>query len=154
MLIVYGNRAAPELNAAIGDFVSWEVWNQPGAFRDFGSLGIVDDRAESGPKLVGGVIFHNWDAKAGVIEISAAATTPRWLTPRVLRTMHEIPFVQFGCQMIVQRNSANNTRLHSQLRRLGYSEQRFPRLAGRNEDQIIWWLTDDAWRDCRLYRSK
>ena len=120
--------------------------------RGFGkcrAIGIVNADSE----LIGGLVYHNFDDGAGVIEISGAALPGHlWLTRETLRQMHGYPFEQCRCQMVVMRVLASNERLLRQLAALGYAFIRFPRLFGRDRDGVICSLTDDAWRDSRIAR--
>ena len=67
-------------NAIVGPFVAAHI---PHCGRGFGdkimTLGVVD-----GERLIGGLVFHNHDPEAAIIEISGAAIDPRWLTRETL----------------------------------------------------------------------
>src|SRR5215831_17384921 len=87
-------------NELVGEFVAALI---PHCRRGFGAnirtLGVLDD-----DQLIAGVVYHNWDVDAGIMEISGAATHPRWLSRRTLMLMHCYPFgVDCKCQMVVQR---------------------------------------------------
>lgn len=128
-------------NDALAQWCAERIW--PGQGRrlsGYRCMGVYD-----GQELVAVVVYHNWDRHSGVIEISGASTTPRWLTRKVLTEMYEAPFARLGCQMVVQRNSAENHRLNSILERLGFTGHCIPRLRGRDEDEIIYTLTREAW---------
>ena len=111
-----------------------------------------------GSALIAVVIYHNWDPEAGVIEISAAATSKRWLTRKVLHEIFAYPFERLEYQMVVARVSPNNqtksgrgtTRI---FRSFGFDEYRIPRLRGRDEDEIIFTLTDDQWRSKTMEKA-
>nr|DAF83398.1 MAG TPA: hypothetical protein [Caudoviricetes sp.]DAK00527.1 MAG TPA: hypothetical protein [Caudoviricetes sp.] len=128
---------------------AWVARQIPGCARGFGNcraLGVAD-----GAKLVAGVVYHNWEPEHGVIELSGAATTPRWLTRPVLWTMFSYPFAGIGCQMAVMRVSARNQQWNGRglprlLKAYGFENHTIPRLYGRDEDGQIFTLTDDAWR--------
>jgi len=112
--------------------------------RGFGkcaAIGVIDEDG----KLIGGLVYHNWDPEAGVVEISGAATSPRWLTRETIRHMYQFPFHQLGCQMVVQRTPADDERLLYQLARYGYKFVDFPRMFGRNRDGVICRLTYEDW---------
>lgn len=110
-----------------------------------------------GEELIAVVIYHDWNPEAGVIEISAASTSKRWLTRKVLHEIFAYPFDRLEYQMVVARVSPNNqtdngrgtTRI---FRAYGFDEYRIPRLRGRNEDEIIFTLTDDKWRSKSMER--
>lgn len=105
------------------------------------TLGVFNDDT-----LIAVVVFNDWNPEAGVIEFHGAGISPRWLARHVLREMFAYPFKTLGCQMVVTRNSARNTRLHRQLAAYGFQRFPIPRLRGRDEGEIIWTLTDDDWR--------
>lgn len=73
------------------------------------------------------------------------------MTRKILHELFAYAFETVGCQMIVTRNSATNTRLHKQLTDFGFARIEFPRLFGRNEDGVCWYLTDDAWKQSKFY---
>lgn len=130
------------------DFVSERI-PEAGPYVNARAIGVVDEAGE----LVGGVLYHGWDPAAGVIEMSAAAASRRWLTRRVLDAIFTYPFVVVGCQMVVLRVSDKNTHMHRILRAFGFSEVLIPRLRGREEGEIIFTLTDDAWRSNGFHRK-
>lgn len=155
---LYGSEASPEkkaINEALGGFVASRLWGDGRGFQTFGSIGIVDD----GGTVVAAMIYHNWDPHAGVIEISGAADTAKWATRPVIREMFSIPFDQFGCQMVVMRVSPKNRTATGRglvrlLRAYGFKEYRIPRLGGRDEDQLIFTLTDDDWRSNGFHKER
>jgi RimJ/RimL family protein N-acetyltransferase len=60
-------------------------------------------------------------------------------------------FIDVGCQMVVTRTRASNSRNVKMMRGLGFSELCLKRLFGRHEDGIIFQLTDDDWKTGRFY---
>lgn len=113
------------------------------------AIGYVDDG-----KLIGGTVFHNYDPEAGVVELTTAATSPRWLTRKTLHAIFAIPFLQWGCQMIVLRVSEHNDRMVGIAQRFGFEGHLIPRLGGRDEDVWVFTLTDDQWRNSAFERSR
>lgn len=131
---------------ALALWAARRIWpERDDAWRDIAAkarvMAVYDDA-----HLLAVVVYHNWDPKAGVIEISGAAESPRWLTRFVLKSLYAYPFDLLGCQMVVQRNAASNARVNGILARLGFRNHRIPRLRGRDEDEIIWTLTVEDWR--------
>ena len=128
---------------------AWVARHIPGCERGFETcraMGVLD-----GEKLVAGMVYHNWEPEHGVIEISGAATTPRWLTRRVLWQMFAYPFAGIGCQMLVMRVSQRNEQWNGRglprlLTAYGFDKHTIPRLYGRQESGHLFTLTDDAWR--------
>lgn len=106
-----------------------------------------------GATLAAAVVFHNFDPRAGVIEMSAAANNRRWLTRRVLAEIFGYTFDQAGCQMVVMRVSERNTHMCRIARAYGFEGVRIPRLRGLDEAEIVFTLTDDAWRASRWHKS-
>lgn len=117
----------------------------PHCRRGFGqhckAVGVIRD-----DRLIAGIVWHNWDPDAAIIEISGAAL-PRsnWLTRETIRRMYGYPFLQCGCQMVVQRTPADDTRLLGMLAAYDYSFVTVPRLFGRDRDGVICSLTREAW---------
>ena len=105
-------------------------------------------------RLIAGIVYHNWDPDAEIIEMSGAATDPRWLTRATLARMYRYAFHECGCQMTVMRVPADNERLLRQLAALNYAFIRIPRLLGRDHDGVLGLLTQEAWaanKFCRRF---
>lgn len=110
------------------------------------AIGIVD-----GTELIAGLVYHNWDPDAGVIEISGAALPGRhWLTRETIKRMYQYPFLDCGCQMVVQRNDASDERLLGMLAAYDYHFVRIPRMLGRDKDGVLCCLTYEAWCNNRF----
>lgn len=125
------------------------IW--PGKGKDFGNcqaMAVLED-----DQLIAGMIYHNYEPDAAVVEISGAGTTKRWLTKETLRVMFQIPFVDWKCQAVVMRVSSQDKTLHSILKRYGFEHYQIPRLRGRNEPENVFLLTDDAWASNRFNRK-
>ena len=102
------------------------------------ALGVFDGR-----KLIAGVVYHDWNPESGTISMSCYAETPRWLTKGILAEVFGYPF-RF-CQMVYLQVSEKNKRMLRIAERLGCELIRIPRGRGRDEDEILCVLTDDAW---------
>jgi len=114
--------------------------------RGFGkcaAIGVIDEDG----KLIGGLVYSNWNPEAGIIEIHGAAIHPRWLTRETIRHMYQFPFHQLGVQMIVQQTPAENIRLLRQLAAYNYSFIKVPRMFGRDKDGVLCCLTYEDWCD-------
>jgi RimJ/RimL family protein N-acetyltransferase len=113
--------------------------------RGFGrakAIGVMDNAG----RLIAGIVYHNYDPDAELIEISGAALPKTyWLTRETLRRMYEYPFLQVGVQMIVQRNAADDEYLLGVLARYGYAFIRIPRMLGRDRDGVLCTLTYEDW---------
>ena len=121
----------------------------PLGFGNCRAIGICDDNDE----LIAGLVYNNFNPKAGTMEISGAALPGKyWATPQTLLYMHTFPFGQCRCQMVTMRVRKSDERLLRQLRALGYELVGLPRIFGRDEDGVICYLTDDAWKANKITR--
>ena len=132
----------------VAQFVAQLAPPAGGGFGRRKTIGIIDD----GGRLIAGLVYFNYDPKAAVIEMGAAAITPRWFTRAVYRRMFEYPFLECGCQMVFTRVRADNEALLSQFARLNFNLTAVPRMYGRSEDGVLCTLTDDQWLDSALSR--
>ncbi|MDC9701530.1 MAG: N-acetyltransferase [Alphaproteobacteria bacterium] len=137
------------LSRFIADFVSREIYCVPGKFRDYTALGVFDSCV-----LVAGVLYYDYDRDAGVLQISAAATTPRWLTRSILWDIFDFPFNQLKCQAIVMRVDPANRRLERILKAYGFSAYKIPRLRGREKAEMLYLLGDDVWRQNNFHKRR
>lgn len=140
MKTLWGDSSNPELNEALASWCAQRLGLKRG-FRDCSTMGVFD-----GADLVAVMVYHNFDREAGVIEISGAGITPRWLTRPVLREMFGYPFEELNCQTVVMRVSEKNTRLVRILTAYGFGHVLIPRLRGRREAELVFFLHDDIWR--------
>jgi hypothetical protein len=110
------------------------------------AIGIIDEDG----RLIGGLVYHNYDPYAEIIEISGAATHPRWLTRGTIARMYQYPFITCGCQMVFQRTPADDERLLGQLAAYDYSFVNVPRMFGRERDGVLCTLTVEDWANNRF----
>lgn len=133
-----------ELNRSFSMWASMRIFSHPNGFPQATTMGVFNDDN----KLIAVMVYHNYDAKAGVVEISGAASDRRWLRKYVLQEMFATPFTDMGCQAVVMRVSPSREQRH--IRRMltsyGFTEHRIPRLRGRDEDECVFVLADDEWR--------
>lgn len=141
MKLLYGHDEAVER------FISQLVPGCPDGFDSSRCIGVIDNAG----LLVAGWAWHGWNPHAGTIEFSGAAISPKWMTRAILNELFGYAFNKVGCQMIVTRNSATNTRLHRQLDDFGFTRFDVPRLFGREEDGVFWTLTDTDWKKSKYY---
>jgi RimJ/RimL family protein N-acetyltransferase len=70
----------------------------PGRGGTFGlccAIGIASDHTPDG-KLYGVVVFHDYQPANQTIQFSAAARSPKWASPAILRAILAYPFHQLG----------------------------------------------------------
>jgi RimJ/RimL family protein N-acetyltransferase len=124
----------------VAEFVAQHA-DIPLGFANYKAIGVVRDDA-----LIAGVVYSNWAPQHGVIEMSAAASSPKWLLGDTLHEIFAYPFEQIGCQMVVLRVSEKNKRMIRIAKRFGFNSYLIPRLRGRDEGEYIFTLTDEQWR--------
>ena len=139
MEIVEGYRD-PEMNRALGQWCAQRTGTS--CLREpYSTLGIFE-----GGEIRAVIVFNNYHAKEGTVEVHGAATTPRWLTRPVLYAMYSFAFDRLECQTVVQRNDPDNTSLMRMMLAYGFDMFRIPRLRGRDKDELVFVLHDDVWR--------
>lgn len=145
MRLLYGE------DRTVASFVAAIIPGCERGFENYKAVGVVKEGS-----LVGGFVYHNWNPDAGVIEISGASTDRRWLDRTSLEGLFGYPFDQLCCQMVVMRVSAGDHQkhLHRILHAYGFRSILIPRLRGRDEDEMIFTLTDDDWRANRFNRDR
>lgn len=117
----------------------------------FKAIGIVNDDNE----LIAGLVYFNYNPKAGTIEFSAEAIPKqRWLTRTTLAIMFQYPFIDCRCQMMHTKTSANSEHVLRMLSAMNFSLILIPRAGGRDEDGVIALLTYEDWvagKFCQKY---
>lgn len=119
-----------------------------GCERGFGpcqAMGVLD----SDGNLVAGVVFYNWSPEHGVIEMSAASITRRWLTRAVLRAMYGYAFDVLGCQAAVARTDPALGNVRRMWKAIGAEEYAIPRLRGRETPEVLLVLAEETWKGSR-----
>lgn len=131
----------PDAHGAMIEFLSSRIWGDGRKINADTIMGVAD-----GENIIAGVAFHNYDATQGVIEVSAASETPRWLTRPILKALFDYPFDQLGCGVVVARIDPDNKRLDRIFTAYGFSKHVIPDLRGKGKAEVVLTLTDDAWR--------
>lgn len=99
-----------------------------------------------GDQIIGACLFHNWDKDNGVIELTSASVSPRWLSRAILRDMFGYAFDQLRCQAAVMRVDPENLRMCRIATAFGFKRYDIPRLRGRDKAEALFILGDDEWR--------
>lgn len=134
-------------DALVADFVAQRI---PHCRRGFNAnakaIGIIDDG-----NLIAGLVYHNYDPEAEIIEISGAALPGKyWMTRGTIARMYGYPFLQLNCQMVVNRVRADDERQLSMLARYDYAFIKVPRMFGRHDDGVLCLLTYEDWINNRF----
>lgn len=153
MQAVWGSEKEPELNSYLSTWASIKLFGHGRGFGPCTTMGVFN-----GPKLVGVMVYHNWERETGVIEISGVSEDKRWLARHILFSMFSYPFNQLKCQMVVMRVSEKNEQWNGRgikriLEAYGFTSLRIPRLYGRLEDGILFSLTQEAWEANGFHRK-
>src|SRR5215472_6467228 len=61
--------------------------------------------------LIAGLVYHNYNPDADIIEMSAAAIDHKWLTRETIKRMYHYPFIELGCQMVMHVTTLDNERV-------------------------------------------
>lgn len=96
-------------------------------------------------RILAGVLFHNWQPGNGVIQISAASDSKRWLTRPILKDMFSYAFAEIGAQAVVACMDAGRP-LARIFEAYGFTKHEIPRLRGRDKAEAVMVLGDDQWK--------
>ena len=136
------------LYAPLVDFITTRIWGQPKDMTDGTVLAVAEDN-----RIIGACLFHNWQPDEGVIELTSASISPRWLSRPVLRVMFGYAFDQLGCQAAVMRVDPANTRMCRIASAFGFQRYDIPRLRGRDKAEALFILGDDEWRSGKFAKE-
>lgn len=103
-------------------------------------------------RIVAGVLFHNWQPENGVVQISAASDSKRWLTRQILKEMFAYAFETMGAQAVVACMDAGR-RLVRIFEAYGFKKYEIPRLRGRDRAEAIMVLGDDEWKSNGFHKE-
>jgi RimJ/RimL family protein N-acetyltransferase len=118
------------------------------SFEHSKAIGVMDDE-----QLIGGMVYHNWEPEAGIIEISAAAVPHSgWYTRETMARMYQYPFLELSLQMVIGRVKVSDEALLRIMANIGYTFVRIDRFFGRNEDGVIATLTFEDWANNKFNR--
>lgn len=130
---------------AVAEFVRTRVPACERGWTGYSAIGFVLDG-----KLIAGTVYHDWEPEWGVLQMSSAADSPRWLTRDTLRIIFSIPFKELHCRNVVMRVSSLNARMCSIAERFGFTAHPLPDLRAPGEDDVIYLLSREAWANGRF----
>jgi RimJ/RimL family protein N-acetyltransferase len=114
----------------------------PGA--DFGPCAALGVVAEDG-RLLGGVVFSNWQPRWGSIEASFAADGRRWLTPRLIRQILSYPFTQLDCGRVTAVTPLSASDARRFLETFGFKREGLVRRGFGDDDAVVSGLLKTEW---------
>jgi len=110
--------------------------------RDFGVSSAIG--VARGSKIVAGAVFSNF--RWPNIEITFAATTPKWATRQVCGAIMRYPFIQLDCRRVTAVTEATNQPARAFLCRFGFREEGIHPDALPSGDAVTYGLLR---RECR-----
>lgn len=122
-------------------FITSRIWGREVPMSDGTVMAVAE-----GSQIIGACLFHNWQPDEGVIELTSASVSPRWLNRRVLRAMFGYAFDTLKCQAAVMRVDPANVRMCRIASAFGFKRYDIPRLRGRDKAEALFILGDDEWR--------
>lgn len=137
-MLVYGD---PRIDSWVATSLGIRQWG------DSFSIANMD-----GNLILGATVFHNYYPESGVVELTSVANSPRWMDRAMINAVFAYAFDVLTCQLVVLRVSETNTRMRNIAERLGAVGYTIPRLRGKNENEVIFCLTDDVWAKSRYRR--
>ena len=136
------------------------VWDMPREVEAFVSLGLWGDLRGVGEctalgfadqdGLVGGILYHEYDPDAGVIELTSYFSRRDWLNRSRLQMVFDYPF-SFA-RLAVARIAETNTRARRIWRAFGATETRIPNLHRPGVAMCVCTLSSDDWRASKFMR--
>ena len=130
------------------DFITTRIWGSAKAMTDGTVMAVTE-----GNLVIGACLFHNWQPDEGVIELTSASVSPKWLGRESLWEMFHYAFDQLRCQAAVMRVDPENARMCRIATAFGFKRYDIPRLRGRDKAEAIFILGDDEWRGGRFYKE-
>ncbi len=104
------------------------------------SIGVL-----KGEDLVAGVVFHDYRPEFAHIEVSMAATDPRWATRSTIGTILSYPFLQLQCQRITAVTPRKSLQPRRFLEGIGFKREGVLRLGFGTDNAIIYGLLRSEW---------
>jgi RimJ/RimL family protein N-acetyltransferase len=119
---------------------------------DFGpstALGVMD-----GQRLVAGVVFHGWQPMFRAIEISCAATSPRWAQRPIIAELLSYPFEQIGVDRVTCATAADDKRTRRFLEGIGMTLEGIGIAAFGAKDAASYRLLKREWEIGRFHAKE
>ena len=118
----------------------------PDGFGPCQALGVV----ASDGRLLGGVVFHNWNEHYKSMEVSCAADSAKWLTKNIIRGILSYPFQQMNINRLSSATRTDDFRTRHVLDALGFSFEGVGRGLFGDCDGVSYSLLADEWRAGRF----
>lgn len=130
-------------DARVAEWVSSKIPHMHGhGFGQCTAIGVLNSKSE----LVGGCCFHDWRERFRTLEWSAAATDPRWLTPKIISGIMAYPFAQLQCRKIRAIIPRKNIRAREFHTRFGFKQEGCLRREYGGDDAIPYGMLLSEWK--------
>lgn len=139
--------------ARVVEFVRQRLLDQFGSVSRFEQSQAIG--VELRGELVAGVVYHDYRPPVGDIQLSVAASTPRWATRTIICELLAYPFEQLRCRRLTATVRGDNLRALRFDRGIGFTvEGRMRDYYGNGVDSIILGMLRDEWLTGRYGRSQ
>lgn len=135
-----------DCQAEIKAFVEKGLWQGTRHFGPCHCLGFANDSEG----LVAGMVYHNYDPHAGVIELSGYAARRDWTNKRWVHLVFDYPFRSWDIRLLAGRHSERNRLVRRIWRRVGACEYLIPEMWGEDEAEAIAVLTRQQWAQSKF----
>lgn len=146
-MILWADHGDPHYGALV-DFITTRIWGGPREMTGGTVMAVAE-----GQTIIGACLFHNWQPDEGVIELTSASVSPRWLNRSVLQAMFAYAFDRLRCQAAVMRVDPENARMCRIAEAFGFKRYDIPRLRGRDKAEALFILGDDEWRSGKFAKE-
>lgn len=137
----YFPSTSPANNKVVGDFVSWVTFGQPEMMTNYSSMAVVKDG-----DLIAGILFQEYYAGSGVIEISGASIDRAWVTKKVVHDIFALPFEVLGAHLVILKTAEDNMPVRNISKRYGLTEHYIPDLRGPGIGEYIYTMSKELWQ--------
>lgn len=105
-------------------------------------------------RILGVVVFHNWEPVFGTVECSAAADDARWLLARgAIASMWRYAFEVMGVQKVWSRTPSRNTRALRFVKAIGLTREAVLRRQFGNDDAVVSGCLKEEWYGRKIEQS-
>lgn len=111
-------------------------------------IGVLDDAGA----MIAGVVFHGYDPFVKAMEVSCAASTPRWGNRETFRTILRYAWDTADCQRITACTPRTATSSRRFLEGLGFRREGSVRRGFGDVNAIIYGLLREEWQEGRFCR--
>ena len=105
-----------------GEIAEWVALSIPHVGEDgFGPCSAIG--IATNDKLVGGMVYHDYQPKCGTIQLSMAAIHPCWARPHIIKGLLEYPFEGLGVFKVWTATPLDGERAIQTNRRVGFTRE-------------------------------